>query len=159
LADLLDQLPASLRDGPEAKLLRDETDRQIYNIVQLIYRAKKYEGHSKDFEFSRASMREHWRAGYNDPVRTLRHLEVLQRSTITKASSPSISIAIGGNDIGVSVSPQFKMNGDNRARRGPEFALHESEKMARTRPWRQVERTFDCGSGADRYSLSCCRAA
>jgi NTE family protein len=81
LADLLDQLPASLRDGPEAKLLKDETDRKIYNIVQLIYRAKKYEGRSKDVEFSRASMREHWRAGYNDAVRTLRHPEVLQRPT------------------------------------------------------------------------------
>ena len=47
--------------------------------MQLIYRAKNYEGHSKDYEFSRASMREHWRAGYHDAVRTLRHPEVLQR--------------------------------------------------------------------------------
>jgi NTE family protein len=81
MADLLDQLPAPLRDGPEAKLLRDATDRKVYNIVHLIYRAKKHEGHSKDFEFSRASMREHWRAGYHDALRTLRHPEVLQRPT------------------------------------------------------------------------------
>jgi NTE family protein len=66
-------------DGPEAKLLRDETDRKVYNIVQLIYRAKMYEGQSKDFEFSRGSMREHWAAGYHDAMRTLRHPEVLQR--------------------------------------------------------------------------------
>jgi NTE family protein len=58
LADLLEQLPAPLRDGPEAKLLGDAADRKVYNIVHLIYRAEKYEGHSKDFEFSRASMRE-----------------------------------------------------------------------------------------------------
>ena len=38
-----------------------------------------YEGHSKDYEFSRASMQGHWRAGYHDAVRTLRHPEVLQR--------------------------------------------------------------------------------
>jgi NTE family protein len=81
LADLLEQLPAPLRDGPEAKLLRDAADRKVYNIVHLIYRAKKYEGHSKDFEFSRASMREHWRAGYHDALRTLRHPEVLQLPT------------------------------------------------------------------------------
>ena len=56
-------------------------DRKVYNIVHLIYRAKKYEGHSKDFEFSRVSMREHWSAGYHDAVRTLRHPEVLQRPT------------------------------------------------------------------------------
>jgi NTE family protein len=81
MADLLDQIPAPLRDGPEAKLLRNAVDRKVYNIVHLIYRAKKYEGHSKDFEFSRASMREHWQAGYHDAVRTLRHPEVLQRPT------------------------------------------------------------------------------
>jgi NTE family protein len=47
--------------------------------VHLIYRAMNYEGHSKDYEFSRASMQEHWRAGYHDAVRTLRHPEVLER--------------------------------------------------------------------------------
>jgi NTE family protein len=41
--------------------------------------AKNYEGHSKDYDFSRASMQEYWRAGYHDAVRTLRHAEVLQR--------------------------------------------------------------------------------
>ena len=51
----------------------------VYNLVQLIYRAKNYEGHSKDYEFSRLSMREHWHAGYHDAKRTLRHPEVLQR--------------------------------------------------------------------------------
>src|SRR5437588_3447500 len=50
-------------------------------IIHLIYRAKSYEGHSKDYEFSRLSMQEHWRAGYHDARRTLRHREVLERST------------------------------------------------------------------------------
>jgi hypothetical protein len=44
--------------------------------VHLIYRTQNYEGHSKDYDFSRASMHEHWRAGYHDAVRTLRHPEV-----------------------------------------------------------------------------------
>jgi patatin-like phospholipase len=39
------------------------------------------EGHSKDYEFSRAAMEEHWRAGYHDARRTLRHREVLERPT------------------------------------------------------------------------------
>ena len=34
---------------------------------------------SKDYEFSRLSMEDHWRAGYHDTVRTLRHPEVLER--------------------------------------------------------------------------------
>jgi NTE family protein len=45
----------------------------------LIYRAN--EGQSKDYDFSRASMLEHWRVGYHDAIRTLRHPEVLERST------------------------------------------------------------------------------
>jgi NTE family protein len=44
-----------------------------------IYRAKNYEGHCKDYEFSQQSMEEHWRAGYQDTRRTLRHAEVLKR--------------------------------------------------------------------------------
>jgi NTE family protein len=48
---------------------------------KLIYRAQNYEGHSKDYEFSRLSMQDHWRAGYHDAVRMLRHPEVLVRRT------------------------------------------------------------------------------
>jgi NTE family protein len=80
-AGLLEKLPDDLKNSPEAQLLRPAVDRKVYNIVQLIYRAKNYEGHSKDYEFSRAGMEEHWRAGYHDARRTLRHREVLQRPT------------------------------------------------------------------------------
>jgi NTE family protein len=78
-AALLDKLPDELRNTPEAKLLGTAAHRKVYNIIQLIYRAKNYEGHSKDYEFSRLSMEEHWRAGYHDARRTLRHGEVLKR--------------------------------------------------------------------------------
>jgi NTE family protein len=81
LADLLEKLPEDLRNSPEAKLLGTAADRKVYNIIHLIYRAKNYEGHSKDYEFSRLSMEEHWRAGYHDARRTLRHPEVLKRPT------------------------------------------------------------------------------
>ena len=81
LADLFDKLPEALRNGPEAQLLQPLGDHKVYNIVHLIYRAKNYEGQSKDYDFSRASMEEHWRAGYRDAIRTLRHPEVLERPT------------------------------------------------------------------------------
>jgi NTE family protein len=68
-----------LKNSPEAELLSSAADRKIFNIVQLIYRARNYEGHSKDYEFSSVSMEEHWRAGYDDARRTLRHREVLER--------------------------------------------------------------------------------
>jgi len=79
LADLFSKLPDRLRDTPEFALLNPEAGRKVYNIVQLIYRSKHYEGESKDFEFSSASMKDHWAAGLNDTVRTLRHPEVLER--------------------------------------------------------------------------------
>jgi NTE family protein len=78
---LLGKLPEELKSSPEAKLLGIEAEHKVYNIVHLIYRAKNHEGHSKDYEFSRLSMEEHWRAGYHDAKRTLRHPEVLERPT------------------------------------------------------------------------------
>jgi NTE family protein len=79
LSSLLQKLPEELKDNPEFGVLSPVADHKIYNLVQLIYRSKKYEGDSKDYEFSRASMEDHWRAGYHDTVRTLRHPEVLER--------------------------------------------------------------------------------
>jgi NTE family protein len=79
LSSLLHKLPDELKDSPELGVLRPLASHKVYNLVQLIYRAKQYEGDSKDYEFSRLSMEEHWRAGYHDTVRTLRHPEVLER--------------------------------------------------------------------------------
>jgi NTE family protein len=78
-AKLLAQIPKDLRQTPEAEFLAAAADDKVYNIVHLIYRSRRYEGASKDFEFSRHTMEEHWKSGYHDTVRTLRHPEVLQR--------------------------------------------------------------------------------
>lgn len=77
-AKLLAKMPKELLRTPEAETLAAEADEKVYNVIQLIYR-KNYAGNFKDYEFSRRTMEEHWRAGYNDAVRTLRHPEVLQR--------------------------------------------------------------------------------
>lgn len=71
------QLPESLRDTPEAKTLAEIADPARYNIVQLIYRSPTYEGQSKDYEFSRRTMEEHWRSGYDNALATLAHPEVM----------------------------------------------------------------------------------
>lgn len=78
--DIVRRLPDELRNLPSAKLLDEEADPHAYNIVHLIYRPQEYEGSSKDFEFSRITMEEHWRAGYNDAKRTLRHREIFDKS-------------------------------------------------------------------------------
>jgi NTE family protein len=79
IAKLLTEMPKDLLQTPEAEMLAAEGDEKVYNVIQLIYRTKNYEGTSKDYQFSRRMMEEHWTAGYNDAVRTLRHQEVLQR--------------------------------------------------------------------------------
>jgi NTE family protein len=79
LAMLLQKLPEELRAGPEFAVLQEASLRKVYNLVHLIYRARQYEGDSKDYEFSRLSMNDRWRSGYNDTVRTLRHPAVLER--------------------------------------------------------------------------------
>ena len=79
VARLLERLPPELRHSPEAELLATEADEKVYNIVHLIYHARRYEGSSKDYEFSRRTMEEHWATGYDDMARTLAHPEVLQR--------------------------------------------------------------------------------
>ncbi len=70
-----------MKNSIEYKFLFQQADRKVYNLIQLIYRSKEYEGGMKDFEFSRLSMEDHWRAGYYDTIRTLRHPEVLERPT------------------------------------------------------------------------------
>ena len=81
LAALLSKLPEDLREHEVVKPLRAAASHNVHNLVHLIYRARGYEGHSKDYEFSRLSMQDHWRAGYHDALRTLRHPEVLARPT------------------------------------------------------------------------------
>ena len=81
LAALLRRLPADLEENDDLKILKSVASDKVHNIIHLIYRARNYEGPSKDYEFSRLSMQDHWRAGYHDAVRTLRHPEVLARPT------------------------------------------------------------------------------
>ena len=79
LSRLIDKLPEELAASPEVAPLRRATQPKAWNLIQLIYRSNEYEGEAKDYEFSRRSMEERWRAGYHDTVRTLRHPEVLER--------------------------------------------------------------------------------
>jgi NTE family protein len=81
IAALLDELPEEMRQREDVKFLSSAASRHAANIVQLIYRAKTYEGDSKDYEFSRRSMEEHWRTGYYDAVHALRHPEIFERSS------------------------------------------------------------------------------
>ncbi len=79
LSRLIEKLPAELGASPEVDILRPASEPKVWNLVQLGYHSKKYEDDTKDYEFSRRSMEDHWQAGYHDTIRTLRHPEVLER--------------------------------------------------------------------------------
>jgi NTE family protein len=77
-ATLLERLPDELRALPEVALLAAEANEKVCNIVQLIYRARNYEGSAKDYEFSRRTMEEHWLAGYRDTVESLKDRDIFE---------------------------------------------------------------------------------
>jgi len=81
IAELLEELPPEMKQSERVKFLSSAVERHAANIVQLIYRPQGYEGDSKDYEFSRSSMEEHWRAGHYDAIHALRHPEILERPT------------------------------------------------------------------------------
>lgn len=73
LRNLLNRLPSAVLSEDEAAFLRQVSHQNFITLMQLVYRRKPYEGNSKDFEFSRATMLEHWQAGRDDVTRSLRH--------------------------------------------------------------------------------------
>jgi NTE family protein len=84
---LFDKLPAELRQDPDVAFLSEVSHQNAVTILQLIYRAKNYESDAKDYEFSRTTMLEHWKAGRNDVRRSLRHRHWIERHFGGKCSS------------------------------------------------------------------------
>lgn len=68
---LIAKLPPALRDDPDVRALSRVLGQSAVDVVHLIYRSKHYESLSKDYEFSRLSMQEHWEAGRADMAHTL----------------------------------------------------------------------------------------
>jgi NTE family protein len=78
--ELLQELPPRFRDDPRVEILEEMTQSAPVDIVHLIYRIKRYELESKDYEFSRASVREHWASGERDMQATMANPDKLKRS-------------------------------------------------------------------------------
>jgi NTE family protein len=79
LRELIGKLPDYLKNDPSVELLREAAKESTVTVVHLIYRSKNYESSSKDYDFSRVGMIEHWSAGERDVHRSLRHEEWLER--------------------------------------------------------------------------------
>ena len=78
LRTVLDRLPIDLltaEDQAEREQLRALPQ---LSILELIYEHTAYEGESRDYEFSRLSMNEHWTRGYSQTRRTLARKDWLE---------------------------------------------------------------------------------
>ena len=80
IARLLKEHPdQTVLNDKELKLLKHWSCDSAITIAHLIYRQKEYEAHSKDYEFSRLSVIEHWQSGADDVQFTLSQPEWINR--------------------------------------------------------------------------------
>ncbi len=70
---LAGKLPKDMQSDSDLALLRATGPECPVTLAHLIHRKEGFESNSKDYEFSRLSMSEHWAAGMTDVKRTLSH--------------------------------------------------------------------------------------
>ena len=79
---VLGKLPAELRDDADVVRLTEMAREFPVNIVQLIYRANKWEGGARDYEFSARTMAEHWAAGSDAVAETINHAGLIAQNIL-----------------------------------------------------------------------------
>lgn len=95
LKRLLRKLPGDLQSDPDVQLLASQKHEPDISIVQLIYRARAYESHARDYEFSRVSVEEHWEQGRKDVIATLNRPEWKNRKRL-RGGLRTFDLAHGG---------------------------------------------------------------
>jgi NTE family protein len=79
LRDLIGKLPEDLKNDPSVVILNEATKENTVTVVHLIYRSKNYESSSKDYNFSRLNMIDHWQSGERDVHVSMREPSKLAR--------------------------------------------------------------------------------
>lgn len=77
IRDLIGKLPPELKDEPAVAILNQAAEENTVTVIHLIYRRKNYEASSKDYDFSRLNMIDHWKSGEQDVYLAMRHPEWL----------------------------------------------------------------------------------
>jgi NTE family protein len=80
--ELIARLPARDQQRPEIRRLMEANRTARADIVHLIYRVAESELESRDYEFSRDAMLQHWAAGRSDMHATVTHPDWLRPSTV-----------------------------------------------------------------------------
>ncbi|MGB4346156.1 MAG: patatin-like phospholipase family protein [Burkholderiaceae bacterium] len=112
--DLLAKLPPDLLDDPEVQHLAELTQVAPVDLVHLIYRPGPADLESKDYEFSRVSVRERWQAGKRDVHDVLTHPEWLKMAG-SKAGATQYDLAHHSRAVHESetLAPPPKKPGDS----------------------------------------------
>ena len=103
---------------------RADADHKVYNIIQLIYRSKHYEGHSKDYEFSRLHA---WRST-GTPATTTR----CARCAIPRCCSGRqitdgvFTFDLGRTTVANNARPQTQLREDNESARSPRARVRDA---------------------------------
>jgi NTE family protein len=71
--NLFAKLPEELRTDPDAGILMENGNEAAITVMHLINRPTTPNSQSKDYEFSRLSVEEHWQAGRRDVEHSLSH--------------------------------------------------------------------------------------
>ena len=78
--ELIAKLPPDFKGDPLVEQLNEASKENTVTVVHLIYRSKVHEASSKDYDFSRIGMVEHWAAGERDVYCSMSHPEWLNRA-------------------------------------------------------------------------------
>jgi NTE family protein len=79
LRELIARLPEDLKNDPLVTALAEGAKENTVTVIHLIYKSKIFESGSKDYDFSRVGMVEHWRAGEEDVRVTMLHPECFMK--------------------------------------------------------------------------------
>jgi NTE family protein len=75
LGRLLDKLPADFKADPDAQKLAWACEKRDWTIAHLVNHRLAHVSQTKDYEFSRATVQEHWAAGLEDVRRSVANVE------------------------------------------------------------------------------------
>ncbi len=79
LRELIARLPEDMKNDPLVATLSEAAKENTVTVIHLIYKSKIFESGSKDYDFSRVGMVEHWRAGEEDVRVTMQHPECFMK--------------------------------------------------------------------------------
>ena len=78
----IDKLPAQLKSDPDATLLASRCDNREWLVVRLVNQRLTHVSQTKDYEFSRATVDEHWSGGLEDVRHVIANRDVITPTTL-----------------------------------------------------------------------------